>query len=147
MIVRMGSTGPRSRAHWLWTAGAALACLGLVVLGLATPSPDGTGTHVQFGLPPCAAMALFGLPCPGCGVTTSMALAADGRFADSLANQPLGFALAASAAVFILWALWAQVSGRDLHGDMRRLNRRWAYVTLAVVLVGAWTFKLWKTLA
>jgi len=147
MIVRMGSTGPRSRAHWLWMAGAALASLGLVVSGLATPSPSGSGTHVQFGLPPCAAMELFGLPCPGCGVTTSVALAADGRFAASLSNQPFGFALAACSAVFVLWAMLAHVSGRDLHADMRRLNRRWVYVSLAAVFVGAWLFKLWKALA
>jgi len=76
-----------------------------------------------------------------------MALAADGRFAASLVNQPFGFALAACSAAFVLWALLAHVSGRDLHDDMRRLNRRWVYLTLAVVFVGAWVFKLWRTLA
>ena len=128
----------------MWMAGAALVCLGLVVLGLVTPSPSGTGTHVQFGLPPCAAMELFGLPCPGCGVTTSVALAADGRLAASLRNQPFGLALTALAAAFVVWALWAQVSGRDLHRDMRRLNRRWVYLSLAAVFVGAWMFRLLK---
>jgi hypothetical protein len=92
-------------------------------------------------------MELFGLPCPGCGVTTSVALAADGRFAASLSNQPFGLALAACSAAFVAWALLAHLSGRDLHGDMRRLNRRWVYVTLAFVFVGAWVFKLWRTLA
>ena len=35
------------------------------------PSPTGVGTHQQLGLPPCGWLEITGIPCPGCGLTTS----------------------------------------------------------------------------
>ena len=39
------------------------------------------GTHRQFGLPPCMLNLVTGLPCPACGMTTSVALLAHGDWA------------------------------------------------------------------
>lgn len=36
------------------------------------------GTHRQLGLPPCMLNVVTGLPCPACGMTTSIALLAHG---------------------------------------------------------------------
>lgn len=38
------------------------------------------GTHLQLGLPPCHLQTLFGLPCPSCGMTTSVSLCMHGDF-------------------------------------------------------------------
>lgn len=59
----------------------------LVLVARATPSTDYTGTHQQWGFPPCSMRVMFGIPCPGCGVTTGLAWMARGRVLDAcLAN-------------------------------------------------------------
>lgn len=59
----------------------------LVLVVRTTPSADYTGTHQQWGFPPCSMRVLFGIPCPGCGVTTGLAWMARGRLLDAcLAN-------------------------------------------------------------
>jgi len=127
----------------LWLAGAAagVAGLGLAALFL-TPDPSGHGTHCQLGLPPCLAMWLLGLPCPGCGVTTSVVLAARGDFAAALANQPFGFAVFFGVVAFAGWALVAELTGRNLHADVRLLNRANVWVPVAALLLAAWVYKL-----
>ena len=50
----------------------------------------------------CPSRELVGLPCPGCGLTRSILLILQGRFAESWRLQPFGYAWLALAAVFIL---------------------------------------------
>jgi len=38
------------------------------------------GTHRQLGLPPCHFQTLFAMPCPSCGMTTSVSLCMHGDF-------------------------------------------------------------------
>ena len=68
-----GSGGfPVARAgRWL-LVGWSLFLLGGFALAYALePDPRGFGTHQSLGLPPCTFRALFGIPCPSCGMTTS----------------------------------------------------------------------------
>lgn len=44
----------------------------------ASGRPLPHGTHRQLGLPPCMLNFVTGLPCPACGMTTSIALLAHG---------------------------------------------------------------------
>lgn len=48
----------------------------------------------------CPSRELLGLPCPGCGLTRSILLLAQGRFRESWQLQPFGYAWLALAAVF-----------------------------------------------
>lgn len=81
-----------------YTRGDAATYAGLVggaslVLTLARvlrPAAAGFGTHRQLGLPPCPFMAVTGLPCPGCGLTTSFAHMARLDFTAALGAQPFG---------------------------------------------------------
>lgn len=60
-----------TRAGW-----AVLVAGSWTTLGIASwlrPDPRGFGTHQQLGMPPCTFTALTGIPCPGCGLTTSFA--------------------------------------------------------------------------
>ena len=57
------------------------------------PSVRGIGTHEQLGLPPCPFFHLTGIPCPGCGLTTSFAHAARLNFYEALVAQPFGLLL------------------------------------------------------
>lgn len=133
----------RSLGHWAALGVALLGVAGLLVLRQRTqPDPAGHGTHEQLGLEPCGWLAEWGVPCPGCGVTTSLSLFAHGRLAESAATQPLGFALGAGAlGLFVLALAWT-LTGRDLGRSAR--HDRWAPWVLAGALgvTLSWVYKL-----
>jgi hypothetical protein len=116
----------------------ALSCAGvlvLLVLRLATdPDGRGYGTHEQLGLPECAAMALLSLPCPLCGITTALSLAAHGEWWEAWRVQPAGFLLALSPALFLALALRPRV-------DVLRHGRA-IRATLALFFLAAWIYKV-----
>jgi len=138
---------PRSFEHRAILALAGLGVIALVVLGtFTTPDQRGYGTHEQLGLPACRSVEWFGIPCPGCGVTTSISLVAHGRPWEGLRNQPLGFALAFAIPLFALWALRAHRRGRDLYVELYVRRGRalagWGGLVVAV----AWAWKIRATL-
>src|SRR6185503_2475994 len=96
----------RSREHWLLLLGA--VALPIVLLGLGRalhPDPRGFGTHEQLGFKACLPMRLWNFPCPGCGVTTSIALMAHGRPLAALRTQPFGPIVLATALAVAVWSL------------------------------------------
>jgi len=138
----------RTPLHWVVVAAATVALLGLGLLGaFVTPAPEGYGTHEQLGLPPCSSMARFGVPCPGCGVTTSVALAAHGRLVDSFLNQPFGLLVALLGALLIPWTLYGLLRGRDLGEGLARLAGKPTLISLGAVFLASWIYKLWIVLA
>ena len=137
----------RSVGHWLALGAAAAALVGLLALfALATPAPEGYGTHEQFGLPPCSSMKYLGIPCPGCGVTTSVVLTLHGQVAQAFWTQPFGLVVALGAVLWIPWAAVGHLRGRDLGRDVERLARKPLLVALGALLAAAWIYKLWITL-
>lgn len=122
----------------------AFAGLGiLLLLGFfVTPDPRGYGTHTQLWLPECKTIEWWGVPCPGCGVTTSVCLAAHGRLLAALHNQPLGLACALALALAPLWALALHFAGRDLYAEAARLVLRPWLVLGGALVVAAWVWKL-----
>src|SRR5690606_37804325 len=56
-----------------WALLTAVPVAVLVTAASLTPSPEGTGTHTQLGLPSCGFLMFTGFPCPGCGMTTAFA--------------------------------------------------------------------------
>ena len=89
-----------------------VASAGLITARLLQPSPRGVGTHEQLGLPPCVFLHLTGIPCPGCGLTTSFAHAARLQFYESVITQPFGLV------VFIIAVLSVPLS---MHFIRRRV--------------------------
>ena len=137
------SDARRSRGHWLVLAGAGLALAALAVLGLwLEPSPTGHGTHTQLGLPPCMTMELFGVPCPGCGVTTAAAWAARGELGTALRTQPFGALAALALALFPVWALAGVARGRDLGERAPAWLNRYTFGAASLVALGAWIYRL-----
>ena len=137
-----GAVAKKSIEHWLSIAMAFGAVL--VVLAFALwiePDPRGYGTHERLGMPACKMLELTGWPCPGCGVTTSVALAARGRIVASFLNQPFGLAVALAMPLCVVWAFVGVVRGRDLYRELVRVRLgRWG-VLLVVLLIASWVYK------
>jgi len=137
----------RSAEHYVLLALSPLGPLGLAFLGWwLQPDPRGYGTHEALGLAPCLPMKLWGVPCPGCGVTTAATLAAHGQVWASFKTQPFGLLLVVGALAFALWAPLAHWRGRDLWADLARVDMRRIGPLLAAVFVGAWIYK-WMIVA
>ncbi|MFT7670272.1 MAG: hypothetical protein ACI8X5_002980 [Planctomycetota bacterium] len=116
--------------------------MALIVLAvIAKPDARGFGTHEQLGLAPCQLLEMTGVPCPGCGVTTSVTLALQGEPAESLATQPFGLILALAWPLLTLWALVLHLRGADVFQVLDRRKRRW--IASAMLLMAAsWIYKL-----
>ena len=137
--------------HGLLLAACLLLLPALVALGWwLEPDPRGHGTHEQLGAAPCGVLAWTGLPCPGCGVTTSVTLAARGRLFEALEVQPFGLAVLFAAVLLFagaLRSLWrfgrrrrAAQSDDPFWPDARSV-KRWGGV-LAVLLLVSWVYKV-----
>lgn len=136
---------PKQRGveHWLVLAGSLAPLVLLIVLGLfVEPDARGHGTHEKLGLPPCYPMVRWNVPCPGCGVTTSMTLAAHGEIWNAFVNQPFGLMCAFAAPLLALWGLAHHLRGRDLGARLQAL--RWGKLALFVLAIAtvSWAYKL-----
>lgn len=119
------------------------APLALLGLGRALrPDPRGWGTHEQLGFRSCYPMSHWNVPCPGCGVTTSVALVARGELGSALRAQPLGPLLVLATLGGAGWALIGHQRGRDLGDELARLRWRRVARLAALALALAWAFKL-----
>ena len=138
-----GARARRGAEHWLVLGATLAALVVLVAAGLfLEPDERGYGTHERLGLLPCMPMELWNVPCPGCGVTTSVTHAARGEIWSSIRTQPFGFLVALGMVGCAGWAVVGHLCGRDLWSDTRRLNgARWLSVG-AFLLALAWMYKL-----
>jgi hypothetical protein len=133
----------RSTEHWflLLVAGGGALCLVAIALFLE-PDSRGYGTHEKLGFAPCLPMKLWGIPCPGCGVTTSVAHAVRGELGQSLRAQPFGLLLFLGALALVGWAGYGHLRGRDLGLALRELRwKRWV-IWAALAMLAGWVYKL-----
>lgn len=133
----------RSLEHWVLLAGTLAAAVAMIALGTwIQPDPRGFGTHEQLGMDPCRFIAWTGIPCPGCGVTTSVALAAHGRFAAAFWTQPFGLLVAVLVPIATVVAIVQHARGRDLGATLRALRPSWCGLVLALAGLGGWAWKI-----
>lgn len=138
--------GRRGAEHWVVLLLALAALLVEAWLGLrATPDARGYGTHEQLGLAPCRAIDWFGVPCPGCGVTTSVAHAARFDFAKSFLVQPFGLFVAAAIPLAAAWALVVSWRGGDCAAALSRLSTRGLLFAVGALALFGWIWK-WSRL-
>jgi len=132
---------PRTaRRNGLIAAGPCWAVL--VTAWLLTARSGGYGTHEQLGLSACGSMMVHGVPCPTCGLTTSVTAAVHGDFAASVRANVFGLVLfAAVVAAAVIGTLQA-VTGRNMLG--RFVPRPWWKLPLIAVggVLAGWAIKL-----
>ncbi|NOT30468.1 MAG: DUF2752 domain-containing protein [Planctomycetes bacterium] len=122
---------------------ALAAPLALLALGLfLEPDPRGWGTHEQLGFRPCWPMTHWNVPCPGCGVTTAVALAAHGSPLESLRAQPFGLALLLTSLTGAGWAAFLHLRRQDLYVELHVLPWRRLATMLGTLLLLTWIYKL-----
>jgi len=114
-------TPPIPRRRSPRRAAGVVAALGLftfVVAAWLSPydadgRPRASGTHRQLGLPPCRFQTMFQVPCPACGMTTSLALLMDGDLPAAWGVNWAGVIVAAMAAVAVVWLGVIALAGID----------------------------------
>ncbi len=114
-----------------------------VVLGIAwslTPNAAGYGTHKALGLPPCSWIATDGIPCPTCGMTTSVAAWARGNAVLGLKAHPFGLAIFAIVVAGALAGTAQMLTGRKLVDQIR--FSWWWLIVIAVGILSGWGIKL-----
>ena len=126
--------------------GLTLLAIGLAaLLGVARalqPNPQGRGTHQQLGLPPCTFVALFGRPCPTCGMTTSWAWLMRGHVVAALRSNASGALLGMLALAGVPWLLVSAARGRWLPGTPGPEVTAGMAVALVAIALIQWGWRL-----
>src|SRR5688572_13557470 len=123
--------------------GISLAVLSVLVCGLLLkPSSTGTGTHRQLGYHPCTFLKTTNLPCPSCGMTTSVSWFSRGKWLASFYVQPGGFLLALACGA-IFWAgLYAFMTASPLHRLIRQVPGIYSVPAILGFFIAAWGWKI-----
>jgi hypothetical protein len=145
IYVRLGGDADRvSSGGRLLATAVAAGCLGVLIVAAAlVPSPTGVGTHTALGLRQCGFLATTGLPCPGCGMTTSFSWFARGNIEASLYVQPMGTVLALLSAGIFWAALYVAVTARPVYRLAERIPSRYYLMYLPSLAILAWAWKIW----
>jgi hypothetical protein len=145
IYVRLSRDGDRvSIGGRVLATAIAAGCLGvLITAAVLVPSPTGVGTHTAMGLRPCQFLATTGLPCPGCGMTTSFSWFARGNIEASLYVQPMGTMLALLVAATFWGALYVSLTARPAYRLAQRIPSRYYLMYLPSLAIMAWAWKIW----
>lgn len=132
--------GIASRIIWF-----ILGALPLAVIATATtlmPSAEGHGTHTQLGLPPCGFLESTGLPCPGCGLTTSFSHMVRFDWAGASSANAFGVALFLVSFFTIPVSFYAMVKGLPVIATMEKLQFEKVVVALAISSTVVWCVRI-----
>lgn len=140
--------GPRTDRRRLVPHAAAFLALTVLLIGmrLLTPSHDYVGTHQQLGFPPCSFRAVFGLPCPGCGGTTSVCFMAHGHLRDALFASVFGTAVFLGIAAVWLATGFALVTRYPIALMLEGRDAARAVAYSVALMLASWVLKIALTL-
>lgn len=118
------------------------------VLGIALwlrPDPAGFGTHRQLGLGACVVLAMTGVPCPMCGMTTTFSHLAHGHLVQGALTQPFGVVLFSLTVLAAGMGALDLVLGRGLWRQvLQRVAARESQIALGITigLLAGWIYKI-----
>ena len=123
--------------------GIAACAIGvLITAAWLQPATRGYGTHTQLGLQPCGFYMQTGIPCIGCGMTTSFAYMVRFRLIASFVAQPFGLILCVLTAAAFWGGLYVAATGRAAYRLIAIVPMR-AHVVIWPTLAGAaWLWKI-----
>ncbi len=116
--------------------GAAILGAGAALLVLA---------YIRIELPPCSFLTKTGYPCPGCGMTTSMAAVSRGQVIRAFRAQPFGIILFLAICVLTVAGAVELVCGRAAAPRLKP-GLWWLWAAIAGLLAG-WAIKIGLGLA
>ena len=93
----------------------------------------------------CALRRLTGIPCPSCGMTRSLDWFAQGRLLDALLVNPIGFGLAASSALGLVYLIAYPLRLPRLAIDLTPTGARAARIGIAASLALNWAYLIART--
>jgi uncharacterized protein DUF2752 len=135
---------PGQRLILFLNAGAVVLIYAIAVW--LTPDPRGVGTHEQLGLPPCQTLALFGFPCPFCGMTTAFTHMARGQVWEAVRVQPAGALGFIGGGAFLIGCVVFALTGRWPAGVAAFPYRKPTWIAVLTLLAVAWTYKILEQL-
>lgn len=109
----------------------------LVLLALAAV----VALFAALRLPLCPTANLFGIPCPGCGLTRATLAMLRGDLAAAFRFHPLVFVLAPLVAVFTLNSAYAYIRGPRPTARPALVTSRvttWLAALLLIAMLGVW---------
>jgi hypothetical protein len=132
-----------TRQDQIWYFSIAGSSAAILLIGrLLRPSAEGVGTHQQLGLPPCAFLHLTGIPCPSCGLTTSVAHAAHLHFTQSIVTQPFGFIVFVFALLSIPFSIYFINRRIPLSALADLPGRKFAAGLMLALFLLSWFYKI-----
>jgi len=138
------STTWLSRLGWFFFFIIPLAVV--ITATQVTPAPEGMGTHLQLGLPPCGFLVVTGIPCPGCGLTTSFAHMIRGQFTGATYANPFGVMLFLVTFFTIPVAAVGFYRGSPVLDTLEKLHaEKWA-ILLSVTSILVWVVRVARQL-
>ena len=130
----------RGRLLAVLLAGMALTVL--LVAAHLVPDGRGYGTHEGLGMAPCGFYQQYGIPCAGCGMTTSFAYAVRGRLIAAFIAQPFGLILCLGTAAAFWSAIYVAATGRPAYLLLRFVPGRVHAVLWPSLTLAAWAWKI-----
>ena len=93
-----------------------------ITLIMLEPSASGLGTHRQLVPMPCLFHLALGIPCPSCGLTTSLSFLMSGEWGAALQAHPLGLFAFLMMALILLISIYGVIFNRSW---WRVTEKRW----------------------
>ena len=138
--------GRPPEAGWLNRGVALLIAAGalavLLIAAWLTPDAKGYGTHEQLGMQPCGFYQQFGIPCAGCGMTTSFAYLVHGHPWQSFVNQPFGMILCVGTAAAFWGGLYVATTGRAAYRILNAVPAKFHVIVWPTLAIVAWAWKI-----
>lgn len=137
---------PSPRAPWqarlIALLVAAAAAWVLIVAVRLEPDARGVSTHTQLGLQPCSFLERTGIPCAGCGMTTSFAYLVRGNVVQSFIAQPFGLILCVLTAAAFWAGLYLAVSGKPAYRLLYLIPAKVHLLTWIPLAAIGWLWKI-----